>query len=120
MQLSFNRNSTFLFSDGKPFMPVIRRSANRRMLLRWSALFLFSTTTSSGIFAAESEEGKSVDSTTQVLLQPWRGPYGGVPPWNEVRPEEFVENFTAAIALAQQEIDSTASMKSVVQVSAAA
>ncbi|WP_231690858.1 M3 family metallopeptidase [Aureliella helgolandensis] len=46
-----------------------------------------------------------MDSTTQVLVQPWRGPYGGVPPWNEVRPEEFVESFTAAIALAQQEID---------------
>ena len=25
------------------------------------------------------------------MLQPWTGPYGGVPPWNLVRPDEFIQ-----------------------------
>ncbi len=45
----------------------------------------------------------------QSLLNPWAGPYGGVPPWNLVRPDEFVANFEAAIAAAEQEIEAIAS-----------
>lgn len=45
----------------------------------------------------------------QSLLKPWPGPYGGVPPWNLVRPDEFVVNFEAAIADAEKEIDAIAS-----------
>ncbi|MCA9181505.1 MAG: M3 family metallopeptidase, partial [Planctomycetales bacterium] len=44
----------------------------------------------------------------QSLLNPWSGPYGGVPPWNLVRPDEFVANFDAAIADAEKEIDTIA------------
>ena len=43
-----------------------------------------------------------------VLLQPWTGPYGGVPPWNQVRTEEFIPAFDAAIKIAQTEIDKIA------------
>ena len=39
------------------------------------------------------------------LLQPWTGPHGGVPPWNLVRPEDFVPAFEAAIAENNKEID---------------
>ncbi|HJN11737.1 MAG TPA: M3 family metallopeptidase [Pirellulaceae bacterium] len=39
------------------------------------------------------------------MLQPWTGPYGGVPPWHLVRPNEFVEAFDAAIAQASRDID---------------
>ena len=39
-----------------------------------------------------------------VLLKPWAGPYGGVPPWNEVRPNEFVASFELAIAESEQEV----------------
>lgn len=42
---------------------------------------------------------------TPELLQPWTGPYGGVPPWNLVQPSEFVAAFDQAIALATQDID---------------
>ena len=45
----------------------------------------------------------------QSLLSPWSGPYGGVPPWNLVRPDEFVANFEAAIVAAEKEIDAIAS-----------
>ncbi len=42
------------------------------------------------------------------LQAPWTGPYGGVPPWNLVRPDEFVANFDAAIVAAEAEIETIA------------
>ena len=39
--------------------------------------------------------------TQSILLEDWSGPYGGVPPWDRVRPEEFVDAFDAAIAEAE-------------------
>ena len=39
------------------------------------------------------------------MLQPWSGPYGGVPPWNLVRPDEFVASFDQAISEAMSELD---------------
>jgi peptidyl-dipeptidase Dcp len=38
------------------------------------------------------------------LAAPWSGPYGGVPPWDHLRPELFAEAFQLAIAEQQQEI----------------
>lgn len=32
------------------------------------------------------------------LLAPWTGPYGGVPPWDKVKPELFPAAFEAALA----------------------
>ncbi|WP_372897509.1 M3 family metallopeptidase [Stieleria sp.] len=46
--------------------------------------------------------------TDSVLLKPWTGPYGGVPPWDLVRSEEFIGAFDAAIAQASAEIDAIA------------
>ncbi len=40
-----------------------------------------------------------------ALLQPWPGPYGGVPPWHLVRADEFVEGFQTAIEMAHADID---------------
>ena len=51
------------------------------------------------------EKGSSVKTTESALLQPWTGPYGGVPPWHLVRADEFVAAFDAAIATAEQEIE---------------
>lgn len=49
------------------------------------------------------------DSNTQsALLQTWSGPYGGVPPWHLVRPDEFVAAFEAAIEMATEEINAIA------------
>lgn len=42
------------------------------------------------------------------LLQPWTGPHGGVPPWNLVRPDEFVDAFDVAIDAAAADIDAIA------------
>jgi peptidyl-dipeptidase Dcp len=38
------------------------------------------------------------------LLKPWTGPYGGVPPWNLVRSEEFIGAFDAAIKASDADI----------------
>ena len=46
---------------------------------------------------------------TNPLLAEWTGPFGGVPPWDRVRPEDFAEAFATAIALRQAEIDAIAS-----------
>ena len=35
---------------------------------------------------------------TNPLIAPWPGPFGGVPPWDLVRPEHFPEAFDAALA----------------------
>lgn len=42
------------------------------------------------------------------MLRAWDGPYGGVPPWNLVRPNEFVDAFEAAIKISTAEIDEIA------------
>ena len=43
-----------------------------------------------------------------VLLQPWPGPHGGVPPWDAIDPEEFAGAFERAIAEADHEIEAIA------------
>lgn len=48
------------------------------------------------------------DHSDADLLKPWPGPYGGVPPWNLVRPEDFISGFDSAMAISQQEIDQIA------------
>ncbi|WP_452664282.1 M3 family metallopeptidase [Sphingomonas zeae] len=39
------------------------------------------------------------------LLAPWTGPYGGVPPWDKVKPELFPAAFEAALAERKQDYD---------------
>jgi peptidyl-dipeptidase Dcp len=39
------------------------------------------------------------------LVAPWTGPYGGVPPWDQVRPDRFASAFDAALAEERTEIE---------------
>lgn len=39
-----------------------------------------------------------------ALLAPWRGPFGGVPPWDQVEPEAFPEALKLAMAGQRAEI----------------
>ncbi len=55
--------------------------------------------------AAESTTAKS---PAPEMLAPWRGPYGGVPPWHLVRENEFTAAFDIAIAEAQADIEKIA------------
>lgn len=49
-----------------------------------------------------------MDAASSALLAPWTGPYGGVPPWSNVRTEEFIPAFDIAIENAESEIDTIA------------
>jgi peptidyl-dipeptidase Dcp len=48
----------------------------------------------------------AAETTDEVnaLITPWTGPYGGVPPWNLVRPDAFVPAFDAAIAMHNEQL----------------
>ena len=42
---------------------------------------------------------------TNPVIREWTGPYGGVPPWDQVRPEHFPAAFQAGIDVRQAEYD---------------
>lgn len=56
--------------------------------------------------AAPTIENAAV--TANPLLAEWTGPYGGVPPWDRVRPEDFPAAFETAIAARSAEIQAIA------------
>ncbi|WP_231612207.1 M3 family metallopeptidase [Novipirellula galeiformis] len=47
-------------------------------------------------------------SSDSVMLKPWTGPYGGVPPWNLVRQDEFLPAIETAIQIASEELSTIA------------
>lgn len=60
--------------------------------------------------------GKSAENQTeedqtvaQTLLRDWQGPYGGVPPWRSVDPNDFESAFDAAMALELEEVEAITS-----------
>ena len=58
------------------------------------------------VIGQDNKESKPMSNS--ILLKPWSGPYGGVPPWDLIRPPEFNDAFDAAITLAAKEIHSIA------------
>jgi peptidyl-dipeptidase Dcp len=50
----------------------------------------------------------TTEKSTNPLIAPWAGPYGGVPPWDRMSPEYFPEAFETAIGEQQREIDAIA------------
>ncbi|HJR41129.1 MAG TPA: M3 family metallopeptidase [Gemmatimonadaceae bacterium] len=51
--------------------------------------------------------------TANPLLTTWAGPYGGVPPWDQVKPEFFSSAFEAALAEERAEIEAIVANKEV-------
>jgi peptidyl-dipeptidase Dcp len=49
------------------------------------------------------------NNRSNPLVAPWIGPYGGVPPWDQAKPELFPAAFDAALAEQRAEIDAIAS-----------
>lgn len=47
---------------------------------------------------ADAPPNARADAAANPLLADWTGPYGGVPPWDKVKPELFPGAFTAALA----------------------
>lgn len=59
-------------------------------------------------FALNNENPDQSMSSDSILLQPWDGPYGGVPPWKDVKVDEFSAAFDAAIKQANDDIQEIA------------
>jgi peptidyl-dipeptidase Dcp len=59
-----------------------------------------------GLASAEAGAQRSAPAAAapNPLLAPWSGPYGGVPPWDQVKPEYFPAAFEAALAEERAEI----------------
>lgn len=101
-------------------MPITsyRIAANRiaTLGLLTTAIFAWSTPVW-GQAPGKNQESQESDIQVQenqelvVMLKPWRGPYGGVPPWNLVEPGEFVPSFRQAIDLAEKEIQEIATQE---------
>jgi len=47
-------------------------------------------------------------ATSSPLLRRWLGPFGGVPPWNEINSNEFLPAFEVAISESQKEVEAIA------------
>lgn len=58
--------------------------------------------------AQESDQKKESKKLNSPMLQEWTGPFGGVPPWNLVRPNEFISAFDSAIESAKKEVNAIA------------
>jgi peptidyl-dipeptidase Dcp len=54
---------------------------------------------------AEAKEMKANKAAEPILLQPWTGPYDGVPPWDKVKVEEFPAAFRAAMDASKAEFE---------------
>ena len=78
--------------------------ATAKNLLAVLVPLLTIATTSLGQPTGESEKVES----NSPLLQPWPGPYGGVPPWHLVQADQFVDAFDRAIEISAAEIDAIA------------
>ncbi len=57
---------------------------------------------------APTKDEKIEMSSDSVMLKPWTGPYGGVPPWNLVRQDEFLPAIETAIQIASEELSTIA------------
>lgn len=54
--------------------------------------------------AAKTVEASATLADDHVLISPWAGPYGGVPPWDKIDTKDFVPAFDAAIDAARAEV----------------
>jgi len=77
-------------------------STTSKLALISAGLFLFST------FANAREPAVSAPSNPSDMLASWSGPYGGVPPFSNVRVDEFSRAFEVALAEAESEIEAIA------------
>ncbi|MCL6740804.1 M3 family metallopeptidase [Sphingomonas sp. RB56-2] len=58
--------------------------------------------------AATSDAAATATVSNNVLLKDWTGPYDGVPPWDQVKPELFPQAFETGIAQLLAETDAIA------------
>ena len=56
-----------------------------------------------------NENQDKLSPAAQILLRDWQGPYGGVPPWRSVNPNDFESAFEAAMAQEVEEVEAITS-----------
>ncbi len=54
---------------------------------------------------ADAKEYKATKAAEPALLQEWTGPYGGVPPWDQVNVDQFPAAFDAAMTTSKSEFE---------------
>ncbi len=79
-----------------------------KILLLGGAAAIALTAAMPALAATDAAPATAVVSNN-VLLKEWTGPYGGVPPWDQVKPELFPEAFQAGIDQLLAETDAIAS-----------
>ncbi len=62
------------------------------------AASMMALTAPAGAALAAGQNIVAAAEAANPLLADWTGPYGGIPPWDKVRPELFPPAFTAALA----------------------
>ena len=63
-----------------------------------------------GVFTSgNAHPRQSLPSASNPLTAPWTGPYGGVPPWDQAKADQFPGAFEAALAEQRKEIEAIAS-----------
>ena len=68
-----------------------------KMILMAGAAVLAMGAAMAPVNAQTATTAANVAVPNNVLLADWKGPYGGVPPWDQVRPEQFDEAIQFAI-----------------------
>jgi peptidyl-dipeptidase Dcp len=85
---------------------LMKTPTTSRLFLTAAACALAATTFAT--FVAGQTATPQTTKPANPLLDPWKGPYGGVPPWDAAKPELFPGAFEAALAEQRAEIDAIA------------
>jgi peptidyl-dipeptidase Dcp len=87
-----------------------RRDSMRLLLVAGASLLALNAcaTPAKPAASAEPPAAAAPVAPANPLLADWTGPYGGVPPWDQVKPELFPTAFEAAFAELRAEVDAIA------------
>ena len=82
------------------------KMANWNISTSIAAIALLTIFSTQAANAAQKESTKmNAPAQIPVLLQPWTGPYDGVPPWDKVKTDDFPAAFEAAMAASTVEFE---------------
>jgi peptidyl-dipeptidase Dcp len=82
------------------------KMANWNISTSIAAIALLTISSTQAANAAQKESTKmNAPAQIPVLLQPWTGPYDGVPPWDKVKTDDFPAAFAAAMAASTVEFE---------------
>jgi peptidyl-dipeptidase Dcp len=71
-------------------------------------LLVLSMAVASSVTPLAFASDASAPTASTPLLAPWSGPYGGVPPWDQVKAADFPAAFTVAIEEYRREVNAVA------------